>query len=182
MLSRTLLTTLLLGLCFSCYSARSGEQLATFQKTNGTFAIRTTVMSEKTLLGGPFLKGAYYIFETKTQNEGTWREVLVFRHDNPEPINEDRIHFVNDRIALVYIGWKYAVTTDAGEKWSVWNGTEYPFQQGRMGYNGIQGVGLFENGVGTMRVKLIGNDELTELHTKDFGVNWFVDRNIQTAK
>lgn len=167
--------------CLLCYPARSGEQLATYEETNGAFAIRTLVFREKTLWSGGTLLGAHYIFETKARDEENWREFMRFRDDNPEPIDEDRSKFVNDRVtfvndqvAFVYMGWMYAVTTDAGRSWNLWDGIDHPFQKGRMGYNGIQEIKLLENGEGTMRVRLIGNDELIEPNTRDYGVSWSV--------
>lgn len=159
-------------LLVSCYSYRSGEEFASFQKENGTFAIKTTALTEKTFFGQTPLGGAYYIFETKARNEVGWREIMVFQHDDPVPINEQAIQFVNDRIAYAHMGWMYAVTTDGGETWNVWNGHKYPLKKGRMGYNAVQDVKLLENGQGTMRLELIGNDDLTELHTKDYGLSW----------
>lgn len=169
--------------CLVCYPARSGEHLATFEKTNDTFAIRTLVFREKSFgYWSATLLGAHYIFETRGQGDEEWREFMAFRHDNPEPINEDRSKFVNDRVtfvndqvAFVYMGWMYAVTIDAGKTWNTWNGLEYPFQKGRMGYDGIRDVELLANGAGVMKIRLIGNDDLTELHTNDNGVSWNVD-------
>jgi len=186
---KILITTLLLGLSLAC-SRRSGEQLGTYEKTNGVFAIRTSVYREKTFIPAFDILGAYYIFETKRQDEVTLREVMVFLDQSPEPFDveqskfvdraafvNDRMNFVNDQIAFVYMHWMYAVTTDGGATWKIWKGIDYPFSEGKMRYNGIQGVVLGETGAGTMKIKLIGNDDLTELHTKDYGVNWIADGN-----
>lgn len=167
--------------CLFCYPARSGEYLATFEKANNAFAIRTLVFREKAFWGGGMPLGAHYIFETKGQDDEEWRQFMAFRHDNPDPIDEDRskfvgdrVEFVSDRIAFVYVGWMYAVTTDAGRSWALWDGIDYRFPKGRMGYDGIQGIKLLTNGVGVMKVKLIGTDEHLELHTENYGVNWLV--------
>lgn len=191
---KILLTTLFLGISVACstewdspnrrlfcYPARSGEQLGTFEKTNNTFTIRTVVFREKTFVGFTFIPGPHYIFETKGQGDEDWREFLAFRHDYLDPIDEDRskfvddrVEFVSDRLAFVYMGRMYAVTTDAGRSWTLWDGIDYRFPKGRMGYDGIQGIELLTNGVGVMNVNLIGTDEHLGLHTENYGVNWLV--------
>ncbi len=159
-------------LCFvGCYSSRSGDQISTLKKKNDSFIVRATVFRQKLYFGGA-LAGAYYVFETKTNDEQDWREIFVFLHDAPIPIDEEGIQFVNDRVAYVYMSWMYAVTTDGGKTWSVWNGLKYPFERGRIGYNAIQNVELLENGAGTMILNLIANDEPVVLRTKNFGISW----------
>lgn len=189
---KILLTALLLGLsiacssgwnspnrCLVCYPARSGEHLATLQETNDTFAIRTLVFRERTFWGGSTLLGTHYVFETKGRDEESWREFMSFLQDDPEPINgdrskfvRDRVTFVNDQVAFVYMGWMYAITTNGGQTWDVWNGLNHPLEKGRIGFNAIQDVKLLENGSGTMNLALIGNDGPTVLHTKDYGISW----------
>jgi hypothetical protein len=154
-----------------CYSSRSGDQIATFQRENEAFTIRVTVLTEKRYFA-QVLAGAFYVFEAKKNDEQHWREIFVFLHDDPIPIDEEGIRFVNDRVAYVYMSWMYAVTTDGGETWSVWDGSKYPLERGRIGFNAIQNVKLLENGEGTMRLKLVANNDPIFLRTKDFGINW----------
>lgn len=169
-------------LLMSCYSYRSGEEFATFQKENSTFVLRVTALTEKTFFFQT-LSGAYYIFETKAKNEADWREIMVFRDDDPLPINEHSIQFLNERIAFAYMGWMYAVTTDGGETWSVWNGQDFHLEEGRMGFDAIQDIHLFENGQGLMKLRVIGGSrDVTILRTNDYGVSWIEDGKIDNAK
>ena len=105
--------------CQSPPVPKMGPELATTQKENEKFIIRVTAFAQNALFVQ--VAGAYYVFESRPKNESDWREIMVFLDDDPVPIREDGIQFVNDHVAYVYMGWLYAVTTDGGHSWKVWD-------------------------------------------------------------
>lgn len=157
-----------------CNAGRGQEQIFTSQKENEFFIIRVTVLRKETNFGGT-LAGADYVFETKMKDDLDWRKIMTFSGDAPVPFNDKDIRFVNDRIAYVFLGWMYAVTTDRGEHWSIWDGSKFPLKDGRIGFNAIGNVELLENGIGVMQLNVIGLDVPIALRSNDFGVNWSRD-------
>ena len=67
-----------------------------------------------------FMPGAYYKFLTQYKS-GEWKEVMSFRHDDPIDPSDKSIQIINERIAVVSMGWKAAVTSDSGKTWNYWN-------------------------------------------------------------
>lgn len=63
---------------------------------------------------GANVNGAYYLFEATPAGSDQWREIMTFRHDDDPKISADQVRYVNDNIGYVFMGWMYAVTTDAG--------------------------------------------------------------------
>jgi hypothetical protein len=105
-----------------------------------------------------------------------WRDITTFRHDDAVPIPRDQIRFVNNRVAFVFMGWIYAVTTDGGATWSVWDaGNDLPNWQ-CCNYRLITDVKLNVDGTGTMTLNPIQDrpGEVPQLRTKDFGRHWTV--------
>ncbi|MBA3351999.1 MAG: hypothetical protein H0U23_06160 [Blastocatellia bacterium] len=136
-----------------------------FVTQNKLFRIRVTTYAENP----GFVPGAYYVFESARLSSTDWHRIAVFRHDDPVPIPRDQIRFISDKIAYVFMGWVYAVTTDAGTNWSVW---EAP---GKIqNYRLIQDVELRGTGVGTMRCEVIASRgyETQEFKTDDYGRTW----------
>ncbi len=101
---------------------------------------------------------------------------MTFRHDDPVPIPHDQVRFVNDRIGFVFMGWMYAVTTDSGASWSVWDSTTNLPHWQCCNYGLIADVHLEPNGTGTMTLHPIPgrSGEVPELNTKDYGRHWSV--------
>ncbi len=97
---------------------RKGAIAETWETTNGSFKIRVDRHNEE---NGGFVPGAYYVFRAATVGSDDWRDVMTFRHDDPNPIPRDQLRFVNDRVGFVFMGWMYAVTSDGGDHWSVWD-------------------------------------------------------------
>lgn len=165
---------LLLSGIYVLSKSRRGKVIESWQTGNNTFEIRVTVHSEKLSLPG--LGGAYYVFSSNIVGSESWTEFLVFRHDTPVLIPREQVHFVNDKIAYVFMGWLYGVTTDGGATWTVWNAERDLRDWECCNYNLIQEVRIGPDGVGTMRLDqtLQRRGEVPELHTQDYGRNWSV--------
>ena len=153
---------------------KRGEAIESWQTGNDAFKIRVTAYSEKPSLPG--FGGAYYVFDSATVDSDKWREILTFRHDAPVEIPRGQIRFVNEQVGYIFMGWMYGVTTDAGATWSVWNAeNDLPGWQ-CCNYNLIQDVHIAPDGVGTMKLNPIPQQqsEAPEMHTKDYGRRWTV--------
>jgi hypothetical protein len=72
------------------------------------------------------------------------------------------------------MGWKYAVTTDGGNHWQIWNAEKDLAGWRYANYELIQGVELEPNGAGKMFLRPIPGHpgEVPELVTADFGWHW----------
>jgi len=145
--------------------------LQTVTDENGVFEVRVTAFQEDRSFGRAFA-GADYHFEVRTPGAG-WRKIMEFHHDDQVAVGKNQVRFVNERVAYVFIGWLYAVTTDAGQTWHIWDannsgilGTE------RIGYDGIQSIKLDTEGRGRMLLNVIGRQDRIELTTEDFGITW----------
>lgn len=167
-----LLTVVSASGCWVLSPATPGEKAREkLEISNNTFNIRVTAYPEE---NGGFVAGAYYTFESTRANADEWQKIMVFRHDDPVPIPRDQIRFLNDQIGYVFMGWMYAVTTDAGTTWSVWNAEDDLSDWQCCNYNLIQYVRIAPDGTGTMKLNPIPErrGEVPELYTKDFGRHW----------
>ena len=150
---------------------QSATELQTISKKNGTFEVRATAFRENRVFGQA-LAGADYVFEVR-RSGGDWRRIIDFHHDDQVAIQEQQIGFVNGQIGFVFMGWLYAVTTDAGESWHIWNANDTDvFGAERVGYDGIKSVKIEESGKGKMLLNVFGRPNPLELQTSDFGVTW----------
>ncbi|HBB87808.1 MAG TPA: hypothetical protein DC047_09355 [Blastocatellia bacterium] len=158
------------------YEFRPGTQQQkkineTWETTNDRFKIGVTAYAEEK---GGFAGGSNYVFTSAKVGSDDWKEFMTFRHDDPIPIPRQQIHFVNDKIAYVFIGWMYAVTTDGGSSWSVWNAENDLPGWRCCNYGLIQDLRVEPDGVGKMKLKPImqRDGEVPELHTRDYGRHW----------
>ena len=149
------------------------EVLDTWETGNQVFKVRVTAYDEE---GGGFVPGAYYVFQSAAGASKDWKDIMTFRNDDPIPIPRGQIHFMNDRIGYVFMGWMYAVTTDGGVVWSVWSAeNDLPGWQ-CCNYGLIVKVDIAPNGRGTMTLNPIPGrrGEVPSLHTDDYGKHWSV--------
>jgi len=147
-----------------------GGVTETWESQSQHFKIRVDRRAER----DAFLPGAFYVFQSAASDSGQWREVMTFRHDDPVPIPREQVGFVNDRVGYVFVGWMYAVTTDGGETWTVWDaGKDLP-NWVCCNYGLIKGVRLEPDGAGVMTLDPIPQrrGEVPELRTKDYGRHW----------
>ena len=140
-----------------------------------TFTVRISAYPEK---NGGFVAGAYYRFESPSSDRKDWVTVMQFRHDDPVPIPRENVKFLNSDTAFVFMGWKYAVTTDGGKHWHVWNAEKDLAGWSCCNYGLIQQLELSQNGNGKMILNTIPSrhGEVAELVTSDFGRHWNMPR------
>lgn len=150
---------------------RMGALAESWETSNQLFRVRVDRHYEE---NGGFVPGAYYVFRSASIGSDDWHDFITFRHDDPVPIPHDQLHFVNDRIGFVFMGWMYAETTDSGTTWSVWDSAINLPKWQCCNYRLIKDVHLEPNGAGTMTLRPIPDrgGEVPQLHTEDFGRNW----------
>jgi hypothetical protein len=147
-----------------------GPQFETWNTENHNFQVRVEAFHEA---NGGFVPGAYYTFLSARISSDQWEEIMTFRHDDPIPIRTNQVHFVNDDVAFVFMGWKFAATTDTGRHWTVWDGCEKAKPLKICNYEGIKAVELSADGTGAMTVNPIPDQSpLPVLRTEDFGRSW----------
>lgn len=159
----------------SCNSGpHIGDTVESFETWNHSFKLRVDRHAEVGTFM-PVVAGAYYVFRSAPVGSGAWHDIMTFRHDDPNPIPRDQVRFLNERVGFVFMGWMYAVTTDAGATWSVWDSSRDLPQWQCCNYRLIQDVHLQPDGTGSMTLNVIpGRGEVTSLRTKDFGRHWSV--------
>jgi len=150
-----------------------GAVLEKWQTENKNFKIRVTSYEEK----GANVNGAYNVFESAAGSSNAWHEIVTFRHDDQPRIPADQVRFVNDQIGYLFMGWIYAVTTDNGVSWSVWDATKHLPNWQCCNYGLIRDVRIAEDGNGVMQLNPIQNrrGEVPELRTNDYGKHWRVE-------
>lgn len=146
----------------------SFEQI-TLDAAHGT--LRVTAYREE----GMFLPvpGAFYTYEFQSGHDGQWREIATFRHDDAIAIPRDQVQLVSDDVIDFYIGWMYAVTTDGGGSWTVWDAARDLEGWQAADYGFIKSVQLSSDGAGVMRVNPL-RFAAHELQTVDYGRTWRV--------
>jgi hypothetical protein len=161
------------GYQFFAGSQREKKVNETWEIANKRFKVNVTAYAEE---NGGFVGGAYYVFRSAVEGDD-WKEIMTFRHDDPVAIPRGQIRFVNDDVGYVFMGWMYAVTTDGGSNWSVWNAEKDLPNWRCCNYRLIQDVLIAQDGVGTMRLRPIPQrqGEVPELRTKDYGRHWSVE-------
>jgi hypothetical protein len=147
------------------------EVVETWETTNNHIKIRVTAYKQKSVEPA----GTYYTFESvKKEFLLDAREIMTFRHENQVLIPRDQIHFVNDQFAYVFMGWMYAVTTDRGYTWSVWDAERDLPNWQCCNYDFIKEIQMGADGAGTMRLSLNSQEisPVQELYTQDYGRHW----------
>jgi photosystem II stability/assembly factor-like uncharacterized protein len=155
--------------CWTLSKQKPGDIIETWETKNNTFRIRVTAYDEKGAYPAP--GGGYYVFESSPATVDDWHQIINFRADDPIKIPRDQVRFVSEPIGYVFMGWLYAVTTDGGRTWSVWDASKDASLSRNTNYDMIQIVNILPNGTGDMLVNLTGNMKL-ELKTTDYGRHW----------
>jgi hypothetical protein len=154
------------------YPSYPGEIRETYETSNHAFRVRVNRHAEE---NRGVLEGAYYVFQSAPVGSDQWRDIMVFRHDDPVPIPRNQIRFVNENTGYVFMGWMYAVTTDKGAAWSVWDARQdLPKYYECCNYRLVGDVKIDVDGTGAMRLNLIPgrSGAVPELRTSDFGRHW----------
>jgi hypothetical protein len=148
-----------------------GKLIETWETTNKTFKVRVNKYAEES---GGFVAGAYYAFESTRVVSDKWKEFMIIHHDDPDPIPHEQVRFVNDQVGYVFMVYKYAVTTDSGDTWALWDIVkDLPdWQRSRAAIKEVQ---IAPDGSGKMILTPFTNQPAPELHTKDYGRHWSVE-------
>ena len=149
--------------------SRQGKEISRWEYPDSSIHIRVIEREE----AGNFLNGAYFIFESLSPIDNKWHHIVTFRHDDQIDIPHEAIAVKNANVAYIAIGWMFAITTDSGRKWSVWNAAK-DLPGWRLNYKFIQRVDLDPNGNGTMILHHIPEKpgESSKLYTRDYGRSW----------
>jgi len=134
--------------------------------SNDKFRIRVQMFPEE---GVGFVLGGYYVFQSADMDSDNWTDIVTYKQDDPDPIACDRIRFLGDKVAYVFMGQMFAVTSNGGGAWKVWDIRTDPNWRDRR--PGIEAIQLWEGGVGTMTLRIVG-DKHTILRTSDYGYHW----------
>jgi hypothetical protein len=80
----------------------------------------------------------WFVFQSAQNGSIRWREITRQLFDEPNAPPTKQIRFVGEDVGYLFFQLKYAVTTDAGTTWSVFDFGNNPSFQTRT-------VGLFSN-------------------------------------
>jgi hypothetical protein len=155
---------------FTNWAQHRGAVIETWRGENNTFRIRVTSYMEK----GSLVTGAYYVFESAKLSSNDWGEIVTFRHDDRPKIPANQVRFLSDQTGYLYMGWVYAVTTDSGTTWWVWDAKKDLPNWQCCNYDLIRNVTIANDGSGMMRLNPIQDrrGEVSELRTSDYGKHW----------
>jgi len=168
---RWLLSLGLLALVGCCvfFALRAGTHPRKYPRhvyitSNDNFRIRVQMFSEE---GAGFVLGGYYVFQSADMDSDKWADIVTYKQDDPNPIPCDHVRFLGDKTAYVFMGQMFAVTSNSGGAWKVWNIAKDPVWHRA----GIEDIQLSESGIGTMTLRIIG-DKRAILRTNDYGYHW----------
>lgn len=171
----TIAAVILLGVttlsgCDLFLSPSIGEVTDTWVTTNNNFKIRVIKHKEK---NGGFVAGAYYAFHAAKKGQENWIEIMVVRHDDPIEIPRQQVRFVSGWVGYIFMNYKFAVTTDGGATWAVWDAVKnLPDWKLTRAY--ISDVHVEPSGSGTMKLASCTNIKAPVIYTEDFGKTWLV--------
>jgi len=148
-------------LASSC--AHAGPEVDRWETGNPSLQIRVIKREEV----ANFLPGAYFSFESRSSSS-RFRQIMEIRHDDPIDIPKDAVHVIGEAVAYIAFIDKFAVTTDFGRTWSIWDvRSELP------GNSWILTAEIGLDGRGVMVVQR--PPEKTRLRTTTFGRSWAKD-------
>ncbi len=142
----------------------------TWETVRGKFKIRITEYKEKNPV---YLTHFFYVFESSNAGSGNWHEIMEVKNDDDVPLPREQIRFVNDEVAYVFMNEKYAVTTDLGRTWTVWEAVPQSLSKLQSAAN-IRDVQINIDGTGNMHLSSLFNGQVDSLtiFTQDHGRHW----------
>jgi len=152
---------------------KSNTILEEYVIENNAISIRVRAYAEDNNIVVP---GAYYVFSYSSAKKKEYADIMTFRHDDPIRIPRKNIRFIGDKISYMFIGWKYAVTSDSGATWIVWDAKKDWQTWKCCNYSLIKDVEINEDGTGKMYINVISENrgEVPILYTKNYGQSWSV--------
>lgn len=140
-----------------------------WQTGNPVFEIRVTEYEEKHFPLSKFR----YVFETNRRGSTDWREIMTARRNDDVPIPRDQVRFLSDQVAYVFMSDKYAVTTNGGDSWSVWEANQATASLQYPSQSFIKAVKLDLDGSGNLQLAMrSGDKQVKQFRTEDFGHSW----------
>jgi hypothetical protein len=157
--------------CAFGFGGGRGEVVEAWETTKGKFKIRVTEYKEKNPV---HLTHFLYVFESSGTASGNWREIMEVKNDDDIPLPREQIRFVNDQTGYVFLNEKYAVSTDSGEAWKVWEATPKNLSKLQHDPAYIKNVVIELNGSGTMILEALVDGQVKPftVYTKDYGQHW----------
>ena len=114
-----------------------------------------------------------YVFEAKPNGSDKWREIMTAITDDDVPIPREQVRFISDRAAYVFMTDKYAITTNGGHSWFIWNANDSIRNPQYPGQFFIKEVLVNPDGSGTLIVASRSADKQTmQFRTEDFRHMW----------
>lgn len=169
-------TTLALGVVIwgiYNFSSERGAVIDRWEVSNAKFKLRVTAYREKAIM----TPGAFYVFQSGLKDADEWREILTVLTDEPIPIPRENIRFVDDQIAYFFMRNYYAVTTDSGRSWSIWDAQKgLSYRQHKL-WPYAKDVHIEPDGSGNMTLppRVDGGGDVPALYTNDHGRHWSVE-------
>ncbi len=152
---------------------RPGKLREQWEQSNGTFRVRVELYGEGNAAHF-FDPGCHLRLSSAPAGSDRWRGFGNAYFSRCDQDLKDRVRFVNDRTAYVFVQWWYSVTTNGGQQWSTWDVAAH--LQGRVFYNPrlIEQVVINPDGTGTMTLNPAGvkSKQRLTLHTENFGLEW----------
>ncbi len=141
--------------------------LQRWQTTNSVFNIRIVERQEKRF---PLSRFCYY-FQSTAKDSDQWHEAMTECTDDDISIPHDQVRFINGQMAYVFMVYKYAITTDGGNSWTVWDVNDAGNKYSRQLF--IKEADVSVDGSGTLILASRSDvTQTTRLHTTDFGHSW----------
>jgi hypothetical protein len=154
------------------FSSDRGKVIDRWEVSNAEFKVIVTAYRERAL----FTPGAFYVFQSAAKDSNGLHEVLTVRTDEPNPIPHDDIRFINNQTAYFFMSNYYAVTTDSGRTWSIWDAEKNLAYRQHNLWPSIKEVHIESSGTGKMTLPPLVDQgaEVPLLHTNDYGRHWSV--------
>jgi len=167
-----------LGICTlsACNSNQDVKTLSECTKSIRDFSVRISAVQDSTTLTPLFNFNYIFDVQTKLQNKkNDWKLITQFKHDDLLDSPCEDITVIDNNTAYFYIGWLYAVTTNSGVNWSVWNAeTDLPGWK-PTNFKLIKNVMVSKSGNGEMVLSPIRFSH-NKLKTNNYGKTWVVDK------
>ena len=151
---------------------RIGEIVQTWESSGRPFKVKIDMHIEMGGFMPAATAGAYYAFYSRPAESSDWHKIMTFRHDDPIPIPDGQVGFVDDETAYFFIGPFFAVTRDKGVSWTIWDAYKNIPNIQCCYYGVIDGIQLRPDGTGTLTLEPRAVQGTTQLTTRDFGLHW----------
>ena len=121
----------------------------------------------------------WYVFRSAPNGAVAWHEVTRQLHGEPVALPKKQIRFVGEDVGYLFFQLKYAVTTDGGQTWSVFDfGNNSSFKPENLDYSRIADVEIKADGIGQLTMFKYDptHGQSILFFTKDYGKHWNLER------